>query len=500
MKILTSEQIRVVDAETIKREGIPSLTLMKQAATAFYNRFVDKYPSKEAAVLIFSGVGNNGGDGIVVARMLHRSGYRVMLCVVEYSDRYSEDCAHNLRRVKAENVPCKKIITDKDLPDSNQYDVLIDAIFGTGLTREVTGVTRRVIDSINESGKPVYSIDMPSGMYPDQKTSFAVRATETITFQIPKLALFLPENRDYTGNVSIVPIGLNEEVIAEAESSFHFAEQKEIRTLLKPLGRYAHKGTEGHALIIGGSLGKTGSVCLATKAALKTGCGLVTAYLPKCGMTVIQSCFPEVMAIEDKHTEHISFIGYELLPDAIGIGIGMGQHTETVEAMHRFIQNNRTPLVIDADGLNILAQHKEWVSLLPPKTILTPHPKELSRLIGMWCDDFDKIIKTRLFAIENDLVVVIKGAYSLIIDADNIFMNSTGTPALATAGSGDVLTGMITSLLAQGYKPTEAARLGVYLHGLTADLTEQSIHPRSFTAGDIIENIGKAYLDLEKKR
>nr|MBF6628124.1 NAD(P)H-hydrate dehydratase [Proteiniphilum sp.] len=221
---------------------------------------------------------------------------------------------------------------------------------------------------------------------------------------------------------------------------------------------------------------------------------------PKCGMTVIQSCFPEVMAIEDKHTEHISFIGYELLPDAIGIGIGMGQHTETVEAMHRFIQNNRTPLVIDADGLNILAQHKEWVSLLPPKTILTPHPKELSRLIGMWCDDFDKIIKTRLFAIENDLVVVIKGAYSLIIDADNIFMNSTGTPALATAGSGDVLTGMITSLLAQGYKPTEAARLGVYLHGLTADLTEQSIHPRSFTAGDIIENIGKAYLDLEKKR
>ncbi|MBK5195116.1 MAG: NAD(P)H-hydrate dehydratase [Proteiniphilum sp.] len=500
MKILTSEQIRVVDAETIKWEGIPSLTLMKQAATAFYNRFVENYPRKEIAVLIFSGVGNNGGDGLVVARMLNKSGYNVMLYVVEYSDKYSEDCAHNLRRAKAENVPNKKIITDIDIPDPNQYDVVIDAIFGTGLSREVTGVAKTVIDSINECGKPVYSIDMPSGMFPDRKTSFAVRATETVTFQIPKLALFLPENKDYTGNVSIVPIGLNEEAIAEAESNIFFTEYEEIRALLKPLGRFAHKGTEGHALIIGGSLGKIGSVCLASKAALKTGCGLVTAYLPKCGMPVIQSFLPEAMAVEDNHPERISYIGYDLLPDAIGIGIGMGQQAETEDAFHYFLKNNKAPLVIDADGLNLLAKHPKWLAYLPSRTILTPHPKELSRLIGMWSDDYDKIQKTRFFANENDLVVVIKGAYSLIIDADNIYMNSTGTPALATAGSGDVLTGMITSLLAQGYKSTEAARVGVYLHGLTADLTQKSIHPRSFTAGDIIENIGNAYLNLEKKR
>jgi hydroxyethylthiazole kinase-like uncharacterized protein yjeF len=178
----------------------------------------------------------------------------------------------------------------------------------------------------------------------------------------------------------------------------------------------------------------------------------------------------------------------------------MGLLPETVDAMHRFLQNNRSPLVIDADGLNILAQHNDWIALLPPETILTPHPKELSRLIGGWRDDYEKIQKTRLFAREHALIVVVKGAYSLIVDADNIYMNSTGTPALATAGSGDVLTGMITSLLAQGYKPTEAARVGVYLHGLTADLTEETIHPRSFTASDIIENIGNAYLHLEKKR
>jgi len=498
MKILTSEQIRRIDAETIKREGIPSLELMKRAGTAFYNRFTERYPDKNISVLIFSGVGNNGGDGLMVARLLHKSGYSVKVCVVEYSDHYTEDCAHNLRRVKAENIACCKIKAEKDIPDMERYDVIIDGIFGTGLSREVQGIAAQVIRRINESRKPVISIDVPSGLFLDRKTSFAVQATETITFQIPKLALYLPENKDFTSDVWIVDIGLDRKAIDEEESDMYFTEMGEIASLLKPLEKFAHKGTEGHALIIGGSLGKTGSVCLASRAALKTGCGLVTAYLPQCGVPVIQSYFPEAMAIEDQHREHISNIQYSLKPDAIGIGIGMGLHPETQEALHRFLQENHTPLVIDADGLNIMAQHKEWVALLPPKTILTPHPRELSRLIGEWSDDYDKIQKTWLFTKENDLVVVIKGAYSLIIDAESLYINSTGTPALATAGSGDVLTGMITSLLAQGYKPMDATRVGVFLHGLTADLTKESIHPRSFIASDIIENIGNAYRKLEK--
>lgn len=498
MKILTSEQIRRIDAETIKREGIPSLELMKRAATAFYNRFMVRYPDRGISVLLFSGVGNNGGDGLVIARMLHKSGYSVKACVVEYSDKYTEDCAHNLRRVKSENIAYIKIKAEKDIPDMNGYDVVIDGIFGTGLSREVSGITAQVIGRINECMKPVISIDVPSGLFLERKTSFAVQATETITFQIPKLALYLPENKNYAGDVRIVDIGLSSRAIAEAQSDMHLMEMGEIAALLKPLEKFAHKGTEGHALIIGGSLGKTGSVCLASRAALRTGCGLVTAYLPKCGMSVIQSSLPEAMAIEDQHREHISDIRHSLHPDAVGIGIGMGQHPETQDALLRFLRENCTPLVIDADGLNILAQHREWVSLLPVKTILTPHPKELSRLIGEWEDDYDKIRKTKLFATENDLVVVIKGAYSLIIDAEGVFLNSTGTPALATAGSGDVLTGMIASLLAQGYKPTDAARVGVYLHGLTADLTRESIHPRSFIAGDIIENIGNAYSKLKK--
>ena len=497
MKILSTGQIREIDAKTIHYEGISSLELMKRAAGAFYDWFIKKYTDKNDAILILSGVGNNGGDGLMVARLLHKAGYRVQACVVEYSENYTEDCAHNVRRVKAENIPFKRITKEEEIPNFSEYDILIDALFGTGLSREITGIAAEVIKKMNESGKTIVSIDVPSGLFPDKKTTFAVEADETVTLQIPKLALYLPDNYRFVGNVTIVNIGLSEKAIAEASTNRYLIEKKDIRELLKPLSKFAHKGTQGHALIIGGSLGKTGAVCLASKAALKTGCGLVTAYLPKCGTPVIQTHFPEAMAIEDDNSAFITHIDYDISPNAIGIGIGMGKREETQHAFYRFLQKNALPMVIDADGLNILSLHPEWLDLLPPKTILTPHPKELSRLIGEWSDDYEKIEKVTAFAQKHRLIVIIKGAYSVIIDSDNLYVNDSGTPALATAGSGDVLTGIIASLLAQGYEPGHAARVGVYLHGLTANLTQQTIHPRSFVASDIIDNIGNAYFTIE---
>lgn len=499
MKILTAEQIRKIDAETISGEGIPSLELMKRAATAFYQFFTGRYADRNRSVAIFAGVGNNGGDALVVARLLHKSGYPVKTFMVEFSSQYSEDCAHNVRRMKADNIPFEKIVSKKGIPDLAPFDVVIDGIFGTGLSREVTGVAAEVITRINGGGKPVVSIDVPSGIFMDRKTEFAVEATETVTFQIPKLALYLPENAHFSGNVHIVPIGLDQGAIAAAETHMFLTEEGEIGRMLKPLAKFAHKGTQGHALVIGGSLGKCGSVILASKAALKTGCGLVTTYLPRCGTTALQSNFPEAMAIEDRGDGHITAIEYELKPDAIGIGMGMGLHEETQQALYRFLRKNNVPLVVDADGLNMLAKHPDWLSLLPAGTILTPHPKELQRLIGHWRDDYDKICQTQSFAQKYGVIVVVKGAYSLIIDAEKIEVNSSGTPALATAGSGDVLTGMITGLLAQHYQPLDAARIGVFLHGLTADITGDSIHPRSFVASDIIDQIGNAYRVLEKK-
>ncbi|MDD2327078.1 MAG: NAD(P)H-hydrate dehydratase [bacterium] len=499
MKILPSDQIRKIDVETIRKEGISSLELMKRAATAFYNFFVACCPDKEKEILIFAGSGNNGGDALAVARLLHHSGYRVKVYMVDQGSRYSDDCAHNLRRVKAEHIHCTTVRSNDDLLEVGTSGVIIDGILGTGLSREIEGNAAKVIEAINASGLPVYSIDVPSGLFLERKTTLAVKATVTVTFQIPKLALFLPENGDFAGEVRIVDIGLHSEAIAAAQSEMEYAEREAIALLLKPLCRFAHKGTQGHVLLVGGSLGKCGSICLAAKAALRSGCGLVTAYQPCCGTSVIQSVVPEAMAMEDPCREYLTEIPYGFHSDAVGIGPGMGQQRETEEAFGAFLARYRGPLVIDADGLNILSRHPEWLSRLSPGTILTPHPKELVRLIGAWRDDFEKIEKTRLLAKRNDLVIVVKGTYSLVVGANQLHVNSSGTPALATAGSGDVLTGMITSLLAQGYRSLDAARVGVYLHGLTADLTRDTIHPLSFMAGDIIEHIGDAYQFVEKR-
>ncbi len=495
MKILTSEQIHKIDAETISREGISSIELMERAATAFFRFFTDR----NSVVVVFAGVGNNGGDALVVARLLHKAGYRVKTYIVEFSDRYSNDCLHNLRRLKEDNIPYGRIEREGDIPDLSLYDVEIDGIFGIGLSREVTGIAKEVILKINDCGKEAVSIDVPSGLFMDKKTEFAVRANTTVTFQIPKLALYLPGNAQFAGSIHSVHIGLHEGAIAEEDTDIYLSEASDIGKLLKPLLPFAHKGTQGHTLIIGGSLGKCGSVMLAAKGALKTGCGLVTVYLPQCGVTALQSYFPEAMALGDKGVEYITSIECGLNPDAIGMGMGMGLQKETEEALYRFLGKNDVPLVLDADGLNILSRHPDWLALLRRGTILTPHPKELQRLIGDWKDDYEKIERTRLFTQRYGVIVVVKGAYSLIIGEEKMFVNTSGTSALATAGSGDVLTGMIASLLAQGYAPMEAARLGVFLHGNTADITESIIHPRSFLASDIIDNIGNAYRCLEKK-
>ena len=271
---------------------------------------------------------------------------------------------------------------------------------------------------------------------------------------------------------------------------------KEIQKRYKPIQANTHKGTQGHALLIGGSYGKIGAVCLASKAALKTGCGLVTAFLPKCGYTILQTAIPEVMVITDAQENYLSKIDFAIKPQAIGIGPGIGQEPATQNALHDFLKSNTKPLVIDADAINILAKNPSWIHLLPPKTILTPHQKELERLIGTWENETQKMQMVIDFSVAHHVIVVIKGAPTRIVDGDIIYDNTTGNAALATAGSGDVLTGMITSLLAQSYEPIDAALLGVYLHGKTADIALPETGHQSFIASDIIHYIGKAYLSL----
>jgi len=271
----------------------------------------------------------------------------------------------------------------------------------------------------------------------------------------------------------------------------------EIRKRYKPIENSAHKGTQGHAVIIGGSYGKMGSVCLASKASLVSGCGLVTGFIPKCGYTIMQTFLPEAMVITDANEHLISKIRMGFTPDAIGIGVGMGQDRQTKRALYQFLKSNTSPLVIDADALNILSLNREWLLELPKKTILTPHPKELERMIGKWESEEEKFEKTQALSQTLEVIIVMKGAPTHIFDGDTIYKNTTGNPALATAGSGDVLTGIITGLLAQKYSPADAAILGVYLHGLTADLAISEKGHQAFIASTIIEYIGKAYLNIE---
>ena len=279
-----------------------------------------------------------------------------------------------------------------------------------------------------------------------------------------------------------------------------YVDQKEISKRYRPIDKHAHKGIQGHALIIAGSYGKIGAAILASKGCLKTGCGLVTAFVPECGYQIMQMAIPEVMVLTDVERTHLSMVAFEIKPQAIGIGPGIGQEKATKKALHEFLITNRVPLVIDADALTILSQNRSWLTLLPSKTILTPHPKELERLIGEWDSQEEKFEKTIIFSLYYDVIVVMKGAPTHIIDAEKVYRNTTGNAALATAGSGDVLTGIITSLLAQSYKPIDAAILGAYLHGLTADIALPETGYQSFVASNIISNIGKAYLRITESR
>ena len=281
------------------------------------------------------------------------------------------------------------------------------------------------------------------------------------------------------------------------KNSIHI-HKKEILKRYKPIDAHTHKGLQGHALLIGGSYGKIGAMCLSSKACLKTGCGLVTVFIPRCGYEILQTANPEVMVLTDVQEKYISKINFDFIPQSIGIGPGLGQELETQNALHEFLVNDKITMVIDADALNILSQNVAWISLLPNKTILTPHSKELERLIGKWNSVAEKFEKAVAFSTLHNLVVVVKGSPTFIIDGETIYENTTGNAALATAGTGDVLTGMITSLLAQSYEPIDAAILGVYLHGLTADIALPETGYQSFIASEVIAHIGKAYLSLEK--
>lgn len=498
IKILNASQIREADQYTISYEPVSSIDLMERASAAFTQWFASRFPVSER-VLIFCGKGNNGGDGLAIARMLHQAGFDPEVFIVSHSQKSSPDFLTNLQRLK-QQLSCCFIDSEEDFPTKIQEgSIIIDAIFGSGLSKPLEGIAKQVCVKINDLKLTVVAVDIPSGLFMDSPNSAAdciIRATFTVSFELPKLAFLLPQNEDFVGEWETVKIGLSKEFIEKADTKYYYTDT--VEPLLKPRNKFSNKGTFGSALLIAGSQGMMGAAVLAARACMRSGAGKMQVYVPASGNDILQISVPEAMTVNSPGENYITTVwkteDTEKF-DAVGVGPGLGTYQDLALSLASLLKTCRKPLVIDADGLNILnsAKGKELnlLSLIPAGSVLTPHHREFQRLTGKtWTNDYEKLKFLSDFAVEHQVIICLKGHHTAIALPDgSVHFNSTGNSGMATAGSGDVLTGMILAFLAQGYSPEKAAIISVFEHGRAGDRAAALRSERSVIAGDIIENI-----------
>ncbi|NVO18197.1 MAG: NAD(P)H-hydrate dehydratase [Bacteroidetes bacterium] len=500
MKIFSAEQVRKADAYTIEHEPVNSIDLMERASVQCYEWLLAKLAGRNPVFYIFCGPGNNGGDGLAIARMLWKANYMVRVAIPDEERKYSNDFRMNHTRLRESGI--KPVYYSEALSwEPGESDIIIDAIFGSGLSKPISGLASEVIHFINRLDSFVVSIDIPSGLFVDhpvQKESPVVNADYTLSFQFPKLAFLFAENDLHVGEWTVLPIGLDAEMIDSEACSNFFTTKSTIKSLVKVRRKFSHKGTYGHALLISGSYGKTGAAVLSSKACLRSGVGLLTTHIPSSGYSILQSSVPEAMLSLDANDKECSRPP-DLSPyNAVGVGPGLGTSAEAKSLMRLLIQDCKIPMVLDADALNILSEEKTWQAFIPVGSILTPHPKEFERLAGKSSNGFETLEKLKEYCIRHKVYIVLKGAYTITCTpSGTCFFNSTGNSGMATGGSGDVLTGIITGLLAQHYTALDACLLGVYLHGLSGDLAADESGKQAVIAGDIIQYIGRAYKKIE---
>ncbi|HET6723460.1 MAG TPA: NAD(P)H-hydrate dehydratase [Chitinophagaceae bacterium] len=500
MKILNAEQIRAWDQYTIKHEPTSSIDLMERAAAKCFE-WLEENSWFVHSFSIFCGKGNNGGDGLAIARMLAVQGCTVSVNILEFGHRGTDDFQANLERLhQYPSVTIHFIQDETNFHSFTKETVIIDALFGSGLSRPLDGITAKLVDHINNSGCSIIAIDVPSGMSVDQpsKGNTIIKANYTLSFQCYKPAFLVAENASFIGEVVILDIGLLPAYLSTIQTNFELIDKSIIRSVYKPRNRFAHKGNFGHAIIIAGSYGKIGAAVLSARACLRSGAGLLTCFIPKCGYDILQTAVSEAMVMTDANSSMITKIDDDISNyDAVGIGPGLGTSSETRTAIKELISVHKKPMVIDADALNGISMEKSRPSL-PPGSILTPHPKEFERLFGDCKNDFERIQKAISNAKSLDCLIVLKGHHSFVATPSGKgYFNNTGNAGMATAGSGDVLTGMITGLLAQGYSSEDAAILAVHLHGLAGDIAANEFSQEAMLAGDLIDHIGEAFKQLE---
>src|SRR5688572_366676 len=500
MKILNAEQIRAWDQYTIEHEPIASIDLMERAAAKCFE-WLEENSWFVHSFSIFCGKGNNGGDGLAIARMLAARGCTVSVNILEFGHKGTDDFQANLAKLhQYPSVIIQFVQDETNFHPLSKETVIIDALFGSGLTRPLEGITAKLVEHLNNSGCQIIAIDIPSGMAVDRSSAgnTIIKANYTVSFQCYKPAFLVAENSEYLGEVIILDIGLLPGFLPTAETNFELTTSRLVRSLYKSRNRFAHKGNFGHALIIAGSYGKIGAAVLSARACLRSGTGLLTCFVPKCGYEIMQTAVSEAMVLTDSNSFMVTKIDDDLARyDSVGIGPGLGTASETRAALRELISGYNKALILDADALNSSSMEKALPGL-PPDSILTPHPREFERLFGESKNDFERIEKAIAKAKLLNCLIVLKGHHTFIATPlGKGYFNSTGNAGMATAGSGDALTGILTGLLAQGYTAEEAAILVVYLHGLAGDVAVTQFSQEAMIAGDIIDSIGKAFKQLE---
>ena len=503
MKIFTSAQIHELDKYTIEHEPISSLNLMERAAKAL-TRAIEEEWTNRTPVVVFAGPGNNGGDALAVARLLSEDGYQVNVYLFNVHNKLSADCAANKKRLlEAKRVKFTEVVLNFDPPQLEAGMLVIDGLFGSGLNKPLAGGFAAMVKYINQSAAKVVSIDIPTGLMTEDNSynihANIIRADLTLTLQQKKLCMMMADNQQYLGRLKVLDIRLSTEYIKNTDCRYSILEEKDIRLLMHPRNDFAHKGNMDNALIIAGSYGMCGASVLATKACLRSGVGKVTTHTPKRNYEIMQISVPEaVLQMDSEETIFSEPVETESF-HAMGIGPGLGTNETTAIALIAQLRRASCPVVIDADALNILSSHRAWMQQLPKDIILTPHPKELDRLAGNTSSSCsERLLKASELAERLQAYIILKGHYSALCHPDGkVEFCSTGNSGMATAGSGDVLTGIITALLARGYKQADACRLGMHLHGLAGDLAAKDLGKESLIASDIIQYLPKAFLRME---
>ena len=504
MKIFTSAQIKELDNYTIEHEPIKSIDLMERAARAITRAITDCWHN-DTPVVVFAGPGNNGGDGLAVARMLAELDYSVSVFLFNISGHLSNECSANKARI-AESKKIKEFIEvtqEFNPPQLTAETLVVDSLFGSGITKPLAGGFASLVKYINASQSKVVSIDVPSGLMTEDNTynvrANIIRADLTLTLQHKKLSFLFPENQTFIGRLKVLDIRISKEGIDNTEAQYTITEESTVRSLLRERDDFAHKGMMGNALIVAGSYGMGGAAVLAARACLRAGAGKVTVHTPKCNSLITQIAVPEaVLQLDAEEALFAEPVETEDF-DALGIGPGLGTSETTAIALIAQLRRTQCPIVIDADAINILGNHKAWIKQLPKGIIMTPHPKEYDRLDGNSIDSYERLTKACLLAEHLQGYVILKGRYSALCMPDgHVAFNPTGNSGMATAGSGDVLTGIITALLARGYEHKDAALIGMYLHGLAGDLAAAELGKESLTAGDIISYLPKAFMRMKE--